>query len=54
MAMPENKEHLVASYVYGAHPITAMIGRNNIIGCQFHPEKSGKDGLALIEGFLRA
>lgn len=33
--------------------ITAIIGRDNLIGTQFHPEKSQKVGLALIENFLR-
>jgi glutamine amidotransferase len=43
---------LLATTDYGA-PVTAMIGRDNMIGSQFHPEKSQKSGLALIEAFLR-
>ena len=34
-------------------PITAMIGRDNMIGTQFHPEKSQRLGLAMIANFLR-
>jgi imidazole glycerol-phosphate synthase subunit HisH len=50
--MPENLDHRLAMTEHGGD-ITAMIGRDNLAGTQFHPEKSQKLGLALITNFLR-
>ena len=43
---------LIAVTDYGG-PLTAMIGRGNLAGTQFHPEKSQEAGLRLIGNFLR-
>ncbi|NLS18936.1 imidazole glycerol phosphate synthase subunit HisH [Rhizobium sp. P40RR-XXII] len=45
-------DDVIATTNYGG-PMTAFVGRDNIAGAQFHPEKSQKLGLALIANFLR-
>ncbi|MCR4708382.1 MAG: imidazole glycerol phosphate synthase subunit HisH [Clostridiales bacterium] len=41
---------LLAEAEYGI-PVTAAVGSGNVMGCQFHPEKSGSCGLALLRAF---
>ena len=44
------EDHLLATTEYGA-PLTAAVGRENVVGCQFHPDKSGDAGLRILKAF---
>ncbi len=48
---PINSEYSLASCEYGQE-FTAVVGKGNIYGVQFHPEKSQKTGRLLIQNFL--
>ena len=41
---------VIATAEYGA-PLTAAVQRDNVFGCQFHPEKSGSVGLGILRAF---
>lgn len=46
----ECDEALIASAEYGID-VTAAVAKNNVYGCQFHPEKSGDVGLKILKAF---
>ncbi|MDD5032170.1 MAG: imidazole glycerol phosphate synthase subunit HisH [Patescibacteria group bacterium] len=49
---PESKKNILALTTYGGHTFCSVIKKGNIYGCQFHPEKSGRVGLKIIENFI--
>ena len=46
-----NPDELIAYCSYGPYTVPAVVGKDNILGCQFHPEKSGTTGLRILEWF---
>lgn len=49
---PAKEENILAYAEYGNLKFCSAIRKDNIYGCQFHPEKSGKMGLKIIENFI--
>ncbi len=50
--VPADPGTVVATCDYGG-PVTAAVEAGNVAATQFHPEKSGRDGLALLAGWVR-
>lgn len=49
---PSTPSDILAETEYGGCRFASVIGRGNVIGCQFHPEKSGPVGLRIVENFV--
>ena len=47
------EDSLLATAEYGRE-LTAMVGKKNVMGCQFHPEKSGTVGLNILRAFCES
>ncbi|MEK9182975.1 MAG: imidazole glycerol phosphate synthase subunit HisH [Patescibacteria group bacterium] len=50
---PQDEVDCLATAVYGGYEFCSAIKKGNIYGCQFHPEKSGLVGLAIINNFVK-
>lgn len=51
-AQPTEESDRLADCLYGGHRICAAVKRENVMATQFHPERSGEIGLAMVRGFL--
>jgi glutamine amidotransferase len=49
--VPSNSENLIALVDYGCQ-FTAVVRHKNVLGCQFHPEKSSKVGREFLKNFM--
>lgn len=52
MAVPALNSNRLADCIYGGIQISATVQRDNVFGCQFHPEKSGVVGLKILRRFI--
>mgnify|MGYP002851484968 CR=1 FL=1 len=52
-AVPKNINLITANVSYGSEKLTAIIEKDNLLACQFHPEKSGKTGEILLRRWLK-
>ena len=52
MVEPADSRHRIADCLYDGIRIAAVVAHANVMGCQFHPEKSGAVGLEILRNFL--
>ena len=52
ICVPDNPEVVLAESSYGYDRFCSVVYSDNIWGCQFHPEKSGMNGLKIYENFI--
>ena len=50
---PSNPAHVIGTTNYADVTFASIIGRDNVVATQFHPEKSGRIGLRLLENFIK-
>ena len=48
----QNENNVLAQVQYGDNKINAIIAKDNIVGAQFHPEKSAEKGLEFLKNFI--
>jgi imidazole glycerol-phosphate synthase subunit HisH len=51
VCVPEEEDHTLAVSRYGGHTFCSAVANGNVVGCQFHPERSGPAGLAVWREF---
>ena len=53
VASPEDENETLSVTKYGGTEFCSSLKKNNIYGCQYHPEKSSKKGLLIIKNFIK-
>jgi imidazole glycerol-phosphate synthase subunit HisH len=53
VAQPKDSNNILSITEYSSNNFCSSVNKDNIYGCQFHPEKSGKIGLKIIKNFIR-
>jgi len=53
VAQPDDKNDILSVTQYGPTRFVSAVRRGNVCGCQFHPELSGPDGLAILKAFIQ-
>jgi glutamine amidotransferase len=51
--VPAKSENIFAQTTYGGTTFSSVLGKENLVACQFHPEKSGKPGLQMLKNFCK-
>jgi len=52
VAQPKDSDNILSITEYSSHSFCSSVYKGNIYGCQFHPEKSGMQGLKIIKNFI--
>ena len=53
IVVPQAGEHILSTTTYSDFEFCSAIKKNNVYGCQFHPEKSADAGLKILENFAK-
>jgi|SaaInlV_200m_DNA_5_1039737.scaffolds.fasta_scaffold20175_2 glutamine amidotransferase len=53
VATPKDERNILSTTEYSGYEFCSSVKKDNIYGCQFHPEKSGKIGLKIIDNFVK-
>tara|TARA_B100000242_G_C42937436_1_gene434744 strand:+ start:229 stop:864 length:636 start_codon:yes stop_codon:yes gene_type:complete len=53
VAQPKDTNQILSLTEYSNHHFCSSVKKDNIYGCQFHPEKSGASGLQIINNFIK-
>ena len=53
-SQPDKEEHILATSTYGENQFCSVVQYKNILGCQFHPEKSGEIGLDILKEYSKS